>query len=59
MTTAPGHGYWSRSCGGNQVAPSTDDMSLKRAFRNDIGLHLHGDLDSEALLLHHLPEVGL
>ena len=45
--------------GGNQVAVSTDDMSLKSAFRNDIELHLRGDIDSEALLLHYLPEVDL
>jgi diguanylate cyclase len=45
--------------GGNQVAMSTDDMSLKSAFRNDIELHLQGDIDSEALLLHYLPEVDL
>jgi diguanylate cyclase (GGDEF)-like protein len=45
--------------GGNQVALSTDDMSLKSAFRNDIELHLQGDIDKEALLLHYLPEVDL
>jgi len=45
--------------GGNQVALSTDDMSLKSAFRNDIELYLQGDTDNEALLLHYLPEVDL
>ena len=45
--------------GGNQIAVSTDDMSLKRAFRNDIELHLQGDIGNEALLLHYLPEVDL
>jgi diguanylate cyclase (GGDEF)-like protein len=45
--------------GGNQVALSTDAMSLKSAFRNDIEMHLRGDIDSEALLLHYLPEVDL
>ncbi|MGD1110981.1 MAG: EAL domain-containing protein [Mycobacterium sp.] len=45
--------------GGNQIAVSTDDMSLKSAFRNDIELHLQGDINSEALLLHYLPEVDL
>jgi diguanylate cyclase len=45
--------------GGNQIAVSTDDMSLKSAFRNDIELHLQGDIGSEALLLHYLPEVDL
>jgi diguanylate cyclase (GGDEF)-like protein len=44
--------------GGNQVKVS-DDLSLKRLFRNDIELHLQGDIDSEALLLHYLPEVDL
>jgi diguanylate cyclase (GGDEF)-like protein len=45
--------------GGNQIAVSTDDMSLKSAFRNDIELHLQGDINSEALLLHYLPEIDL
>lgn len=45
--------------GGNQIAVSTDDMSLKHAFQNDIELHLQGDIGSEALLLHYLPEVDL
>jgi diguanylate cyclase len=44
--------------GGNQVVVS-DDPSLKRLFRNEIQLHLQGDIDSEALLLHYLPEVDL
>jgi diguanylate cyclase len=44
--------------GGNQVVVS-DDLSLKRLFRNEIELHLQGDLDSKALLLHYLPEVDL
>jgi EAL domain-containing protein (putative c-di-GMP-specific phosphodiesterase class I) len=48
-----------KRAGGNQVALATDDMSLKSAFRNDIELHLQGDIDSEALLLHYLPEVDL
>ncbi len=48
-----------KRAGGNQVAVSTDDMSLKSAFRNDIGLDLQGEIDSEALLLHYLPEVDL
>jgi diguanylate cyclase len=45
--------------GGNQIAVSTDDMSITGAFRNDIELHLQGDINSEALLLHYLPEVDL
>jgi diguanylate cyclase len=44
--------------GGNQVVVS-DDLSLKRLFRNEIQLHLQGDLDSEALVLHYLPEIDL
>lgn len=48
-----------KRAGGNQTAVSTDDMSLKRAFRNDIELHLQGDIESEGLLLHYLPEVDL
>ncbi len=48
-----------KRAGGNQMAAATDDMSLKNAFRNDIELHLQGDIDSEALLLHFLPEVDL
>ncbi len=45
--------------GGNQVAQSDDDMSLKRAFRNEIELYLQGDIASEALVLHYLPEIDL
>jgi diguanylate cyclase (GGDEF)-like protein len=48
-----------KRAGGNQTAVSTDDMSLKRAFRNDIELHLQGDIESEGLILHYLPEVDL
>jgi diguanylate cyclase (GGDEF)-like protein len=48
-----------KRAGGNQTAVSTDDMSLKRAFRNDIELHLQGDIESEGLLLDYLPEVDL
>ncbi len=45
--------------GGNQVAQSDDDMSLKRAFRTEIELYLQGDIASEALVLHYLPEIDL
>ena len=45
--------------GGNSVAVSDDDMSLQRLFRNDIELHLRGEIDNHALLLHYLPEVDL
>jgi diguanylate cyclase len=47
-----------KRAGGNQVTVS-HDISLKRLFRNDIELHLQGDIDSQALLLHYLPEVDL
>jgi diguanylate cyclase (GGDEF)-like protein len=45
--------------GGNSVAVSSDDMSLQRLFRNDIELHLRGEIDNDALFLHYLPEVDL
>ena len=48
----------SKRAGGNQITVSTDH-SLKQLFRNDIQLHLQGDIDNEALLLHYLPEVNL
>ena len=35
------------------------DNSLKQRFRTDIEGHLQGDIDSDALLLHYLPEVDL
>jgi diguanylate cyclase len=48
-----------KRAGGNQVTVAHDDISLKRLFRNDIELHLQGDIESQALLLHYLPEVDL
>ncbi|MGO9158992.1 putative bifunctional diguanylate cyclase/phosphodiesterase [Mycobacterium sp.] len=45
--------------GGNQVAVCTDDISRNVVFRNDIELHLQAGIDSDALLLHYLPEVDL
>ncbi|MGA8330648.1 MAG: bifunctional diguanylate cyclase/phosphodiesterase, partial [Mycobacterium sp.] len=45
--------------GGNSVVVSSDDMSLQRLFRNDIELHLRGEIDNDSLLLHYLPEVDL
>ena len=39
----------SKRGGGNQITVSTDH-SLKQLFRNDIELHLQGDIDNEALL---------
>ncbi|MGO9282540.1 MAG: hypothetical protein ACLP75_05940 [Mycobacterium sp.] len=43
--------------GGNQVAVCADDISSNVVFRNDIELHLQAGIDSDALLLHYLPEV--
>jgi diguanylate cyclase (GGDEF)-like protein len=48
-----------KRAGGNDVAVSSDDMSLQRLFRKDIELHLSGEIDNDALLLHYLPEVDL
>jgi diguanylate cyclase (GGDEF)-like protein len=46
-----------KRAGGDQVAVSTGYVSLKNALRNE--LNLRGEIDSEALLLHYLPEVDL
>ena len=46
-----------KRAGGDQVAVSTGYVSLKNALRNE--LHLRGEIDNEALLLHYLPEVDL
>jgi diguanylate cyclase (GGDEF)-like protein len=48
-----------KRAGGNQVAVCTDDISHNVVFRNDIELHLQAGIDSDALLLHYLPEVDL
>ena len=48
-----------KRAGGNQVAVCTGDISPNLAFRNDIELHLQAGIDSDALLLHYLPEVDL
>ena len=48
-----------KRAGGNQVAVCTDDISRNVVFRNDIELHLQAGIDSDALLLHYLPEVDL
>jgi diguanylate cyclase (GGDEF)-like protein len=48
-----------KRAGGDQVAVSTGYVSLENALRNDIERHLRGDIDSETLLLHYLPEVDL
>jgi diguanylate cyclase (GGDEF)-like protein len=49
-----------KRAGGNQVAKSTDGMSLKRLLHNDMDeVDLTDDFDSNSLLLHYLPEVDL
>ena len=48
-----------KRAGGNQVAVCTDDISRNVVFRNDIEIHLQAGIDSDALLLHYLPEVDL
>ncbi len=45
--------------GGNQVAVCTDATFHNVVFRNDIELHLQAGIDSDALLLHYMPEVDL
>ncbi|SEH88417.1 diguanylate cyclase (GGDEF) domain-containing protein [Mycolicibacterium rutilum] len=48
-----------KSSGGNKVAVFSDDMALESEFRNDIELHLAGDIERGALLLHYQPEVNM
>ena len=48
-----------KRAGGNQVAMCTTDISRNVVFRKDIELHLQEGIDSDALLLHYLPEVDL
>jgi diguanylate cyclase (GGDEF)-like protein len=48
-----------KRAGGNQVVMASDDLHLKSAFRHDMELQLRGDMDTEALLLHYLPEIDL
>jgi diguanylate cyclase len=48
-----------KRAGGNQVAVFTDEILRNVVFRNDIELHLQAAIDSDALLLHYLPEVDL
>ena len=45
--------------GGNQVAVSTSDMSVKGAFDNDVELHLQQVITGDSLLLHYLPEIDM
>ncbi|ODQ92506.1 putative bifunctional diguanylate cyclase/phosphodiesterase [Mycolicibacterium flavescens] len=48
-----------KSSGGNQVAVFSDDMAMESEFRNDIELHLQGDIERGALRLHYQPEVNM
>jgi diguanylate cyclase (GGDEF)-like protein len=48
-----------KNAGGNKIAMFSEDMSLKSAFHNDIELHLQSVIESDALLLHYLPEVDM
>lgn len=50
-----------KSSGGNKVATFNPDMSRTDMIRNDIELHLEGiiDSDSDALVLHYLPEFDM
>lgn len=48
-----------KSSGGNQITVFSDDMALESEFRNDIELHLQGDIERGALLLHYQPEVNM
>ncbi len=59
LRRADGAVLTAKRAGGNQVAVSTDDISRDSVFRNDIELHLQAGIDSDALLLHYLPEVDL
>ncbi len=45
--------------GGNQVAVSTSDMSVRGAFDNDVELHLQRIISDDSLLLHYLPEIDM
>ena len=59
LCRADGAVLTAKRAGGNQVAVYTDDISRNSVFRNDIELHLQAGIDSDALLLHYLPEVDL
>jgi diguanylate cyclase (GGDEF)-like protein len=48
-----------KSAGGNNIAVYATEMSLNSEFRNDIELHLQGVIESDALVLHYLPEVDM
>lgn len=48
-----------KRAGGNDIAVSKGYASAENALRNDIELHLQGDIDDDSLVLHYLPEVDL
>ena len=48
-----------KSAGGNQISVFSDSMAMEVDFRNDIELHLQGVIDSDALVLHYLPEIDM
>lgn len=50
-----------KSSGGDKVATFSPEMSRTNTIRNDIELHLEGiiDRDSDALVLHYLPEFDM
>jgi diguanylate cyclase (GGDEF)-like protein len=50
-----------KSSGGNKVSTFSPEMSRTDVIRNDIELHLEGmiDSDSDALVLHYLPEFDM
>lgn len=48
-----------KRAGGNQVAVSSDAISLSSIFRNDVEVHLQAGIDNDAFLLDYLPEFDL
>lgn len=48
-----------KNSGGNKISVYSDDMALTTDLRNDIELHLRGVIESDALVLHYLPEVDM
>ncbi|MDF2825331.1 MAG: diguanylate cyclase protein [Mycobacterium sp.] len=48
-----------KNAGGNKIAAFSENMSLETAFRNDIELHLQGDIEGNSLVLHYLPEIDM
>lgn len=48
-----------KNAGGNKIAAFSENMSMETAFRNDIELHLQGDIEGNSLVLHYLPEIDM